>query len=40
MSFRWKTKDGKKHFKFVEGKEEISEFITWLETSPDVVEWW
>ena len=39
MLFRWKTKDGKKHFKFIDDREERLAFINWLETSPDVVEW-
>ena len=40
MKFTWITKDGQIHTKTIEDYEERLDFITWLETSNDVVVWW
>lgn len=40
MKFTWITKDGKRHQKFIEDREERLLFIEYLEYDPDVVLWW
>lgn len=40
MKFFWETKDGKIHTVKINDYEERLEFISWLESSPDVVKWW
>lgn len=39
MKFIWYTKDHKRHEKMLTDRDEILDFIEWLETDKNVVKW-
>lgn len=43
MTFKWTTKDGKRHEKTIPDDEEHYQdridFIRWLETDPNIIRW-